>query len=292
MFFHIRKALTDIRENRFLNTVTLFTISLCVLNVCAFCLLYINVQDMFDNWKKGLRVMVYLTPELTDARRQEMTSQLKDMKDVQAVRFISKTQALALMKERMPRQTSLLENLRENPLPDAFEVTLTPQVHSPGKMESLAKTIESLAGVSDVEYGRPWIERFSRFFNLFKLAGYGLGAIFFMATIFITANTIRLILYTRREEMQIMRLVGATDSFINMPYYLEGIIQGGVGGLVGIGLLYGVFSLMGDQFRETLSAEMVKIRFLPLSICILMVCGSMATGLLSAFFSLKQFMKR
>jgi hypothetical protein len=84
------------------------------------------------------------------------------------------------MKERMQRQTSLLDNLRENPLPDAFEVTLVIRIQqSPEKIEFLAQRIEGLPSVSEVEYGQQWIERFANFFNLFKLAGYGLGAIVF-----------------------------------------------------------------------------------------------------------------
>ncbi|MDL2275177.1 ABC transporter permease [Desulfosarcina sp. OttesenSCG-928-G10] len=292
MLFHIRKAFTDILGHRVLNAVTLATIALSVLILCAFGLLLINVQDMFDNWKKGVRVMVYLAPDTPSARQQELQQHLEAIAQIQSVHFISKAQALVLMKERMSRQISLLENLRENPLPDAFEIILSSPSASPEKIESLAQTIEKLAGVAEVEYGKPWIERFTRFFNLFKLAGYGLGILFFMAAVFITANTIRLMLYTRQEEMQIMRLVGTTDGFIHAPYYIEGLLQGAAGGILGIGLLYAIFSIAGTQFRETLSAEMIHIRFLPLSACAGVVCGSMATGLVSAFFSLHQFMKR
>lgn len=89
-----------------------------------------------------------------------------------------------------------------------------------------------------------------------------------------------------------MRLVGATDTFIKVPYYLEGLIQGFAGSLIGLGLLYAAFSAVGAQFQQTLSAEMISIRFLPLTICGWIIGGGMMTGLLGSFFSLKQFMKR
>ena len=261
MIFYTRRAIKDILENRFLNVVTIITIALSVLIVSAFGLFFLNAQDMFNAWKKGVRIMVYLAPETSETQRLDTRYRLQSIAGIQSIRFISKEDALELMKARMQRQTSLLDNLRENPLPDAFEVTLVTESNSPEKIEFLAQRIEGLPSVSEVEYGQQWIDRFANFFNLFKLVGYGMGAMFFMATVFIAANTIRLVLYSRREEIHIMRLVGATDNFIKIPFYLEGLLQGLSGGLIGLGMLFSAFSAIGSQFEQTLSAEMVAIRF-------------------------------
>jgi cell division transport system permease protein len=291
MLFYTRRAIKDILENRFLNAVTIITIALSVLIVSAFGLFFLNIQDMFNTWKTGIRIMVYLAPDTTEAQRLDTRYQLQSISGIQDIRFIGKDEALRLMKARMPHQASLLDNLRENPLPDAFEITLVSNSNTPEKVEFLAQRIEALETVSEVEYGQQWIERFTNFFNLFKLAGYGVGTMFFMATVFIAANTIRLVLYSRREEIGIMRLVGATDRFIKIPYYLEGLIQGLCGSLVGLAILYGAFSAVGSQFQQTLSAEMVSIRFFGANACAAIVGGGMLTGLLGSFFSLKQFMK-
>ncbi|MBC2712979.1 MAG: ABC transporter permease [Desulfosarcina sp.] len=291
MTFYTQRAIKDILENRFLNAVTIVTIALSVLIISAFGLFFLNAQDMFNAWKKGVRIMVYLVPGTSDAQRLDTRYRLQTISGIQSIRFISKDDALELMKERMRRQTSLLDNLRENPLPDAFEVTLVTESNSPEKIEFLSQRIEGLPSVSEVEYGQQWIERFANFFNLFKLAGYGMGAMFFMATVFIAANTIRLVLYSRREEIHIMRLVGATDNFIKVPFYLEGLIQGFSGSLIGLGILYTAFSAIGTQFEQTLSAEMVSIRFFSMGVCAAITGGGMTTGLLGSFFSLKQFVK-
>ena len=291
MIFYTRRAIKDILENRFLNVVTIITIALSVLIVSAFGLFFLNAQDMFNAWKKGVRIMVYLAPGTSEAQRLDTRYRLQTIAGIQSISFISKADALELMKARMQRQTSLLDNMRENPLPDAFEVTLVTESNSPEKIEFLAQRIEGLPSVSEVEYGQQWIDRFANFFNLFKLVGYGMGAMFFMATIFIAANTIRLVLYSRREEIHIMRLVGATDNFIKVPFYLEGIIQGLSGGLIGLGMLFSAFSAIGSQFEQTLSAEMVAIRFFSMGTCAVFLGGGMLTGLLGCFFSLKQFVK-
>lgn len=291
MTLYTQRAIRDILENRFLNAVTIITIALSVLIVSAFGLFFLNVQDMFNAWKKGVRIMVYLAPDTTEAQRLDTRYRLQSIAGIKSIRFISKADALRIMKERMPRQTSLLENLSQNPLPDAFEITLAGESNTPEKIEFLAQRIEGLPSVAEVEYGQQWIERFASFFNLFKLAGYGMGIMFFMATVFISANTIRLVLYSRREEIHIMRLVGATDSFIKIPYYFEGVIQGMAGSLIGLAILFGAYTALGSRFSQTLSAEMVSIRFFTIGICAAIMGIGMATGLLGSFFSLRQFMK-
>ena len=289
MTFYTQRALKDILENRFLNAVTIITIALSVLIVSSFGLFFLNAQDMFNAWEKGVRIMVYLESGTSEAQRLDTRFRLQTIAGIKRIRFISKDDALTLMKTRMQRQASLLDNLRENPLPDAFEVSMATEANSPEKIEFLAQRIEGLPSVSEVEYGQQWIERFANFFNLFKLAGYGMGGLFFMATVFIAANTIRLVLYSRREEIHIMRLVGATDNFIKVPFYLEGLIQGFSGGVIGLGVLYAAYSAVGSQFEQTLSAEMVAIRFFSLGICAAIIGCGMLTGFLGSFFSLRQF---
>lgn len=291
MIFYTRRAIRDILENRFLNLVTIITIALSVLIVSAFALFFLNAEELFNSWKKEVRIMVYLEPETSESHRVDIRSRLQAIAGIQNIRFVPKHEAMKLMKERMQRQQSLLDNLRENPLPDAFEVTLAPNSNSPEKMAFLAQRIEGLASVSDVEYGRQWIERFAYFFNLFKLAGYGVGALFFIATVLISANTIRLVLYARREEIHIMRLVGATDNFIRRPFYIEGLIQGLIGGGLGVGALYTTVVLVASRFEQTLAAEMLSIRFFSPAACAAIIGCGMLTGLLGCFFSLQQFLR-
>ena len=291
MTFFTQRAIKDILDNPFLNAITIITIALSILIVSAFGLFLLNAQDMFDAWKKGLRIMVYLSPETTADQRLDTRERLRSIAGIKRINYISRGEALNLLKMRMPRQASLFDNLSTNPLPDAFEITLVSESNSPEKIEFLAQRIEGLPSVSEVEYGQQWIERFANFFNLFKLAGYGMGTIFFMATVFISANTIRLVLYARREEIEIMRLVGATDKFIRFPYYLEGMIQGLCGSLIGLAILYAAFSALGTHFQQSLSAEMLSIRFFPLELCAIIIACGMTTGLMGSFFSLRQFMK-
>lgn len=291
MILHCKRAIQDILDNRFLNLVTIITIAISILIVSAFALFFVNASDIINSWKKGMRIMAYLKPDTTDINIAEIKLKIKGMYGVKDVTFISKNEALVHLKKQMRRQSSLLDNLKENPLPAAFEIRMITSSENQDKIEALATRLESLPMVDEVEYGQRWLGRFTNFFNLFKLTGYALGSLFFMATVFIIANTIRLVLYSRREEVEIMRLVGATDRFIKAPFYLEGIIQGALGGFIGLSVLFVIFIFISSNIEQDLYSGLFTIRFLSLwAFCGIIFC-SMFIGWLGCYLSLKQFLK-
>jgi cell division transport system permease protein len=287
----VKRAIQDIRQNRFLNAVTIITIALSILIVSAFALFFINTNDLMNAWKRGIRIMAYLKPETPQAEIPELKKKIQNMYGVSETRFISKEDALNGLKTHMKRQSSLLDNLRENPLPDTFEILMIASSQSWERVEMLAADIEKLSQVAEVEYGQRWLERFTNIFNLFRLAGYSLGALFFMAAIFFVANTIRLVLYSRREEVEIMRLVGAADSFIKMPFYIEGLIQGALGGIIGLAALFVIFLFVSSNVPQDFSTGLFHIRFLPLPVFVAVIFSSMFVGWLGCYLSLKQYLK-
>jgi cell division transport system permease protein len=290
--FYFKRAIQDIRQNRFLNLVTIVTIALSILIVSAFVLFLLNTNDLIQSWEKGMRIMVYLESNLTGAQIPEVEERIRKFEDVESVRFISREAALAQMKEQMGRQSSLLENLRENPLPDSFEISLTAGRQTAARIELLARRIETLPEVAEVEYGQSWIKRFSGVLQLFRLAGYALGGLFFLAAIFFVANTIRLVLYSRREEVAIMRLVGAEDRFIKTPFYIQGLIQGALGGLIGLSGLLLLFLLVSSNVEQSLTTGMFQIHFLPLRWLALILLAGMLVGWLGCFLSLRQYLEQ
>ena len=291
MTLFFKRAILDILNNRFLNIVTITTITLSILIISTFILFYINANDIINSWKKGIRLMAYLGPEFAEESVPDLQNKIMQMYGVRDVRFISKEEALTQLKKQMKRQSSLFENLKKNPLPDAFEIRMLASSQSWDKVESLASQSELLPKVNDVEYGQRWLGRFVNIFNLFKLTGYAIGVLFCMATVFIVANTTRLVLYSRREELEIMRLVGAEDSFIKAPFYIEGLIQGASGGILGFTVLFIMYLFISSNIEQGLSSGLFTIRFISLKIsCIIILC-SMFVGWAGCYFSLKQFLK-
>jgi len=286
-----QRAIKDILDNRFLTAITVVTIALSIMIAAAFALFFINAGDILNIWQKGIRMMVYLKPDTSDAGRLDTKYRLQSIAGVQEARFISKDEAMRKLKQQMEHHSALLDNLKLNPLPDAFEVILQPTARNSTELAFLAERIGALSTVEEVEYGQQWIQRFSNIINLFRLAGYGIGALFFMATVFIVANTIRLVLYSRRDEIEIMRLVGATDRFIKIPFYLQGMIQGGTGTLVGLLVLFGGYYTLLTHFSQSVTSQLITLRFFSLNICAAIILGGILVGWLGCWVSLKQFMK-
>ena len=290
LFF--KRAIDDIFKNRFLNLVTIITISLSILIASAFILFFVNTSDVINSWKKGLRIMAYLKPGITNPQLADIKGAIRSLNDVDTIKFISRQEALNRLKGQMKHQLSLFENLTRNPLPDSFEIRMTASIDSWQKIDSLAQRIELLPEIDEVEYGQRWVGRFAHIISLFRLAGYAMGALFFMATIFIVANTIRLVIYSRREEVEIMRLVGATDSFINIPFYFEGLIQGALGAITGLTILYVAFIILSSNIESGFFPGLFRFHFLSPTILLAIFLVSMLVGWLGCFISLKQFLKQ
>jgi len=289
LFF--RRAIEDFRNNRLLNIVTLLTISLSILIVSAFFLFFINTGEIMNFWEKGLRVMAYLKPDVSRSELSNLKQQIQAMAGVESVRFISKEDALNQLKTQMQRQASLFDNLDRNPLPDGFEIRISKANQSWEKVEFLAAKIESLDAVEEVEYGQKWLGHFTQLFDLFKLTGYAMCTIFVMAAVFIMANTIRLVIYSRRDEIEIMRLVGAAERFIKIPFYIQGLLQGALGASIGLIILLVFFWFMASNIERGFFPGLFNIHFLSPQISGAIFLTSVLVGWLGSYISLKQYLK-
>ena len=155
-----------------------------------------------------------------------------------------------------------------------------------------------LPGVDDVFYGQEWLEKFSGFISLLKLSGLIMGLFLLLTTTFIISNTIRLALYARKEELEIMKLLGATDSYMKLPFLIEGLLQGLAGAAMALVSLYAIYRLFALKLTGanslsliTLSTGSFQLSFLSLeTMFYLLICG-MALGLWGSFVSLGRFLK-
>lgn len=291
MRLYIKKALVDILDNRFLNTVTILTIAFSILIVSAFSLFLMNTNTLLESWKKSVRVMVYLKPSTAPTAFKLIEAKIKAMDGIENVVFIPRAQALKQLKAQMQRHASLLDRLERNPLPDAFEIRVVADSRNLENIEMLARKLEQLVAVEEVEYGQKWLGRFTQLIKLFSLAGYLLGGMFLMAAVFFVANTVRLVIYSRREEIEIMRLVGAEAGFIKTPLYIQAVIQGFLGGILGLAGLLAAYLAVSAQVQQGFGTGVLDIQFLPVSAYGGIILASMLVGWLGCFLSLKQFLK-
>jgi len=288
---NFKRSLKDIKNNRFLHSLTLVTIMLSILIVGTFVLFASNAGELLDRWKSGIKLLVYIEDNVSRSELNRTRLEIADFDEVEKVEFVSAEKGLKELKEDMFRQKSIFENLGNNPLPDSFEVFMKKERKDLKTIEALVKKIEQFQSVSEVEYGKEWIGRFVKVISLSRLAAICMGAVFFMVTVFIVANTIRLALYSRKQEIEIMQLVGADNRFIKSPFYIQGLLHGAVGGTGGLLILFLLFSLFSMNMNQDLSSFMIKIKFMSWQAALIIIFCSTIVGWLGCYISIKQFLK-
>jgi cell division transport system permease protein len=235
LVYFLRKALENIWTNPFLSLVTLSTIAISMLILGLFSLIYLNVQQSLHQMGGELQITAYLQETISPEQAEMLRSKVADWPEVEGITYISKKQALARFRSQLREYAGILEGLKENPLPASLELTLMPQYGRSGNIKELSTRLGRLPGVAEVQYGRKWMAKLRVFVEVMKLVGITVGGLLLIATIFVISNTIKLTFYSRREELEIMRLVGATDFFIKAPFLIEGLLHGLGGALLAAG---------------------------------------------------------
>jgi cell division transport system permease protein len=170
--------------------------------------------------------------ELTDAQKKAAVDQVAKLPGVKSAVFVSKEQALADMKKEFGEHSDILNDLDTNPLRDAIQITPV----DTNNIKTVAAAVAKVQGVSDVKYGQEYVDKLLAFTNAVRVAGAGLVLMLIVATVLTLSNTIRLAVYARRREVDIMKLVGATDWYIRRPFMMEGVFLGVFGALIAMGL--------------------------------------------------------
>jgi cell division transport system permease protein len=230
-------------------------------------------------------VIVYLEDGTEDRVRVSLENRLREDPAVGAVDYVSPEQALARFREMFRDLSSLPEDLGENPFPASLEVTLRADRQSPAEVQRLARAFAGVPGVREIQYDLLWIERLATGVRLVRGLGAFLGGILVLAGVFTISNVIRLTIYAREDELDIMRLVGATRAYVKGPFVTEGVIQGGLGGLVAAGLLWAALAWLS---RSLASSDLLpRAAFsVPPGVVLLLVVGGMTVGLVGSLVSL------
>ncbi|MBW1988148.1 MAG: ABC transporter permease [Deltaproteobacteria bacterium] len=278
---HFYRAVADVRENLGLHVLAASTIGLIFLLSGTFALALENLSALMERWHDNARIMVYLEDGAADEAGGDIGSALEKIPGVTAVDFISAKRALEELSGQLGAQAGVLEGLEENPLPDAYELTVDLSLGAE-VVRTAARMAGEIPGVADVEYGQAWLSRFEVFVRLFRVFALSLGILLLVAGVFITASTIRLVLYNRAEEISIMRLVGATEGFIRAPFYIQGAFQGLAGGLLALALLAILYAAAASGMSGSMVLGGFSPRFLPAWAAAAGLVLACATGLAGA----------
>ena len=230
-------------------------IAIAFLVTGIFLLLTLNLSTVVARWAEDFQVVVFLDDTITKKQRTLVQKRLDGEMAVRDVTYLSKKEALADFRRKIRGQESLLEGLKTNPLPASFQLRIREQYQTADALGHLAASLKRIEGVEDVLYGQEWVERLTSLIEVMKILGIVIGGVLAVASLFIVANTIRMAVYARAQEIEIMRLVGATRAYIQIPLILEGALQGGLGAALALGLLYALFR--GTLWQLGTAASMI-----------------------------------
>ncbi len=289
--FFMSRAITNIRQNVFVNVVTIGTITLALLIVSLFLLIFVNLESAAENWSERVQVTVYFDKELSAQDQTLLNQKISALSGVSRVNYVTREEALKRFKSRLKGQETLLEGVRSEVLPTSFEIALKRSHRDTAAIENFVTVLKKIPGIAEVQYGEEWVRRFNSFLNFMRLLGALLGGFLIIAVVFIVSNTIKLTIYSRRDELEVMSLVGATRLFIKAPFLLEGLIQGMTGSIFSIFLLFVLYEgfLHNAGSFLTFNPTTSGLGFLPFEYVAGILLAGALLGFIGSLTSLKRF---
>lgn len=260
--------------------VSVGTIAIAFLALGGFMLVSVNVQQVLDRWLESAEVSVYLYDDLSEELRNSLDQFIRQQPAVAAVEFVSKERALERFRADFPELLDVTTSVAQNPFPAAFEIRLRSGDTGTSAADDLTTIVAGRDGVADVRYDRGWLTRLAGIVTAARLAAALVAGVLMLGAAFTVAAVVRLSLHARRDEVDIMQLVGAPFSYIRGPFIVEGLLLGGAGAVVAwlavAGLYWGAARWLGADLAGLVGEG--QLRFLGVRETALMLLGGLGVG--------------
>jgi cell division transport system permease protein len=276
----VEEALASLWRQRMSVVLSVLTIAAALLVLGGFLLATVNLDRAVSKWSAAAEFSIYLRDDITPEQRVALNTMLGGHGAVASREYVSKADAAARFRRDFPDLAAGLADLTQNPLPASIEVRLNPANADGAAIEAFARQVLQAEGVADVRFDRRWLERLGQIATGVRWAGWALGGVLLAASILTVATVVRLALHARRDEVDIMYLMGAPLGLLRGPLVVEGVLQGGAGALVALAGLYAVYALGKGRVLEALGPafDAASVVFLPAGVAMLLVLGGMAVG--------------
>jgi cell division transport system permease protein len=282
--YFARTSLRGIAATPGTAVVATATITVALVLVGAFGLVVLNMQALLARVGDAVQVTAFLADAVSEADRAALVRRVSAISGVARAELITEEQALERFKGGVGQGFALVEGLGSNPLPASIEISLEGRYRTPADLARVASVVAGLPGVADITSGADWVAGYVRALALVRGLAIGLGVIFVLATTLIVSNTIRLAVLSRRDELEILALVGASRSLVNTPFLIEGLLQGAVAGVLAWSLLYALFRIVLPGFEAGLAFVLggIEPRFFDLAESAWLWGGGAGLGLLGS----------
>ena len=271
--------------------MTLLTVSLSVLIFSFFFLIYINMIKAGERLGDDLRLTIYLEEEPVQEMQSQLVRKITNFNPVEEIRFTSREDAYDRLAKQLGDNVDVLDDLDPSFLPPSIEVYPKKNLSSLAQIKRFSEYLTSLPGAIKVQYGQEWVERFNYFTKLLRIIVLLSGALLILTTTFMVAYTIRLAVVARQAELEILRLLGATNGYIRTPFLIEGFLQGLLGSSLGLLALYFLFRWIQLNFSGPGILQLVEFAFFSPTIIGIIIAASITLCTGGSFSSMRKFMR-
>jgi cell division transport system permease protein len=271
--------------------MTLLTVSLSVLIFSFFFLIYMNMIKAGEKLKDDLRLTIYLEEEPVQEMQMQLVRKITNFSPVDEIRFTSREEAFRSLAAQLGNNVDVLDDLDPSFLPPSIEVYPKKNLNTLAQIQRFSEYLATLPGAIKVQYGQEWVERFNYFTKLLRIIVFLSGFLLIMTTTFMVAYTIRLAVVARQAELEILRLLGATNSYIRTPFLIEGFLQGLLGSSLGLLALFFLYSWIQLRFTGPGILHLIDFTFFSPGIIGIIITASIILCTGGGFSSLRKFMR-
>ncbi len=257
-----KRALRDMRQNLVTHVMTTIVVALTCLVFIFFSVFSLNLQRIADRFGKELAIVVYLKKDLPQEKIPSLYQKVVAMEGIESVRFVSSEEAFKRLEHYFKNEKEVLEGVDPLFLPPSFEIQIDRAFYNPGRVRSIAERLSKWPEVQKVQYGKEWVDRLESFSKAVQAAVAASAILLLVTAAFVVSNTIKLTVYARQDEIEIMRLVGATNGFIQGPFLLASFLQGVGGSLAAIVTGFFCYEYVVNIITQTELVKSLNLQFL------------------------------
>jgi len=287
--YFLKDALNSLKKNITVSTASIATVAATLFILGIFMLTILNVNQGIVNVESKVEVKIFLKDDITAAQKTELEKNIKAVPGVTELTFESKDQALANFKDQLGDQNqSLVEGLeKDNPMPSSYIV----KVNDPNIITSIVEAVKGKAYILSIKDGREIVDKIMSITNTIKWVGSAIFVILIGVSLFLIGNTIKIIVYSRRREIGIMKYIGATDWFIRWPFIIEGVFLGVIGALIADGILFYAYKVVFAKVTTgLLMMQLVPVSYVYTYILGLFLLAGIVIGAIGSSISIRKFL--
>ena len=289
----LRTTISNIRANKQTFLISVMTIAISIGILGLFLIVFFNLNGLLTSWNQQVQLVIYLGDDISRSQKSDLEDLFKLNSKVQSTEEVSKEKAWQEFKLKQMDRAGVDLDLGFNPLPASFRIRFTVSDNRSLHIREFAEQIRGEPGVESVEFGEKWIGRFEKFMLICRVFLLGVGILLSLGLILIISNTIRLSIYSRQDEIELMLLIGATPRFVKIPFLLEGMLQGLSGSLISLGLMGTIYIYMKNEFQPSIEsiARGMEFQFISQPFLLILVGLSVLIGFIASYISTYQFMQ-